>query len=207
VTPPADTRRIAGLLLAAGLSRRMASGNKLIAEFEGAPLVRHPARTLCAAGLKPVLVVIGHEGARVRRALEGLPVRFIDNPAPAEGMAASLKCGVRALPAEVRGVVVALGDMPHVRAEHIAGLLEAFEAAAGEAICVPVFEGRRGHPVLFPARLFAELEALEGDVGARAVLARHAAIVREVAASDDGVLFDVDSEAELAAHPRPPRTP
>jgi molybdenum cofactor cytidylyltransferase len=95
--------------------------------------------------------------------------------------------------------VVCLGDMPFVRAEHVAALLGAFEASGGRAICAPRFDGRRGNPVLWPARCFAEMEALGGDAGARALLDAHAAEVCYVPVADAGVVLDVDTPEALAA--------
>lgn len=194
--------RLAGLLLAAGRSARMAGGNKLVRPFDGVPLVRRAAAVLCEAGLDPVLALTGHGAEAVEAALADLPVRTLRNPEFAAGMGTSLARGVGALPSDVVGVAIALADMPRVRPEHIARLVAAFDPEHGAAICVPVFRGARGHPVLFAARFFAELKALDGDAGARTVIARHTASLCEVEVGDDGVLFDIDTEADWADRAR-----
>ncbi len=89
--------------------------------------------------------------------------------------------------------------MPRVRPAHIEALLGAFDPDDGRAICVPTWEGRRGNPVLFAARYFPEMCAVTGDVGARAVLERHAASVCAVPMDDQGVTLDVDTPEALAA--------
>ncbi len=197
MTPGPASRGIAGLLLGAGLSRRMPEGNKLLMTYQGVPLVRFAATALCDAGLGPVVAVLGHEAEIVEAALSGLPLIFACNPAPEDGIGASLACGIAALPSGVDGVVVALGDMPKVRAGHVSTLLDAFAPEAGAAICQPVFDGQPGHPVLFAARFFAELASLVGDVGAREVIARHADSLRLVPADSAAVLLDVDRPADL----------
>jgi molybdenum cofactor cytidylyltransferase len=191
--------RVAALVLAAGLSRRTPGMNKLLAELRGRPLVVHAVDAALASPARPVVVVLGHEAERVRAALAGRDVRFAHNPAFEAGLGASLRAGLAALGGEVDAAVVCLGDMPLVRAEHVAALIAAFEASGGRAICAPRFEGRRGNPVLWPARFFAEMSALGGDAGARALLDAHADAVCYVPVRDAGVLLDVDTPEALSA--------
>jgi molybdenum cofactor cytidylyltransferase len=186
------------VVLAAGLSRRMGAANKLLAEVEGAPMIARCVDAVLASPARPVVVVTGHEAARVRRALAGRALSFAHNPEPEAGLSASLRTGIAALGDEVDGALVCLGDMPWVRPEHIGALIAAFEASGGRTICVPVFEGRRGNPVLWPARHFAEIAALEGDRGARALLDAHADEVCYVPVADAGVTLDVDTPGALA---------
>jgi molybdenum cofactor cytidylyltransferase len=178
----------------------MGERNKLTLSVDGKPKVAHAVDALLEAGVQPIVVVTGHDAAPVRAALTGRAVRFVDNPDYAAGMSTSLRCGVRALAADgVTGALIALGDMPHLKAAHIEALVHAFDPDHGHAICVPTFERRRGNPVLFAARFFDEMDALRGDVGARAVIEAHASDVASVAMEDDGVLLDVDTPAALTA--------
>jgi molybdenum cofactor cytidylyltransferase len=189
---------VAAIVLAAGRSTRMGSVNKLLCEIAGAPMVRHVA--LCALGsrARPVLVVTGHQGEAVRAALAGLPVTFVANPDYANGLMSSLKAGIAALPAEIGGALVALGDMPMLRAADFDRLIEAFMAAEAKDIIVPVHGGRRGNPVLWPAGYFGKILALEGDAGARQLFAGHAAAIREVPVEAAAVLEDIDTPEALA---------
>ncbi len=150
--------------------------------------------------VSPLVVVTGYEGDAVRAALAGHAVRFAHNDAYAEGMASSIRAGVEALP-QVSGALIALADMPGLRPRHVEALIAAFADADPEAICVPTYRGRRGHPVLFGAAHFAALCALRGDRGGRALLESEP--VREVAVDDDGVLVDVDTGADLERLRRP----
>jgi molybdenum cofactor cytidylyltransferase len=196
------TGPVAGVVLAAGLSRRMGKRNKLVAEIDGKPMVRRVVETALAAGLDRVVVVIGHGAADVRAALDGLPVTFAENVRPEAGLSSSLRVGLRAVEGgdpPVAAAVVLLGDMPWVEAGDVRALVAAFDPASGCEICVPVHEGRRGNPVLWDRRFIAEMTALQGDVGARALLERHGERVREVPVAGVGVLRDVDTSDALTA--------
>lgn len=188
----------AGIVLAAGLSRRMGKVDKLLIEIGGASLMRRVAETALEAGLEPVVVVIGPEAAARRRTLEGLPVSVVENPHPEGGLSSSLARAIDALDDDVDAAVVLLGDMPWVETADIVALITAFDPEAGREICVPVHEGRRGNPVLWASRFFEEIRGLRGDVGARPLLQRHAAAVHEVQAGP-GVLRDVDTPAALSS--------
>jgi molybdenum cofactor cytidylyltransferase len=190
--------RIAALVLAAGRSSRMGSTNKLLADIDGAKLIARVVDAALGAGMHEVVVITGHDQSAVRAALAARPVRYAHNPRFADGLASSLCAGLSALRAGTDGVVVCLGDMPRVSSMHIAALADAFTAGAGADVCVPFHRGQRGNPVLWPARCFAALAGLAGDIGGRALLEREAHLCR-VAIEDDGVLVDVDTPEALAA--------
>lgn len=193
--------RVAAIVLAAGRSSRMSAGgtsrNKLLEHLGGKPIVRHACEAALASSAGTVIVVLGHDGERVRHALAGLPVTFADNPDHATGMASSLRAGLAALPADIDAAVVALGDMPEVTAEHFDKLIAAFAPDEGRTIVVPVFARKRGNPVLWGSGHFAEMAAVTGDKGARDLLAAHADAVVEIELMSDAVLADVDTPAAL----------
>lgn len=191
--------RIAALVLAAGRSTRMQGENKLLAQLGGVPLVARVVDEVLAAGIAQVLVVTGHDAAGVRAALAGRAVAFAHNAEFEQGLASSLHAGLAAIAAHHEGALVCLGDMPRVRAAHIQSLIDAFAASRGQDVCVPFHAGRRGNPVLWPARCFAALQRLRGDTGGRVLLEAEAEHVRRVTAPDDGVLVDADTPAALAA--------
>ena len=197
--PAADGRRVGAVVLAAGRSTRMGGPNKLLAEIGGKPLVRFVAEQALASRASPVIVVTGHERAKVEAALAGLRVRFAHNSDYAAGLSTSLKAGLAALPPEVDGAIVCLGDMPQVTASLIDRLLEAFDPARGALVVVPTIEGKRGNPVVWSRRFFPALMALEGDVGARHLIATYADAVAEVPLEDSAVLTDVDTPDALMA--------
>lgn len=199
--PSTPAVRIAAIVLAAGQGTRMGagSGGKLLLDIAGRPLLAGPVDAALCSPARPVVVVTGHRGDEVRAALAGRELQFIDNPRYADGLAGSLAAGVRALPPGLDGALVLLADMPKVRARHLDALIAAFAAAPAGSICVPVHAGRRGNPVLWPAALFGELAAIDGDTGGRVLLSRYPERVRPVAMADDAVLIDIDEPADLAA--------
>lgn len=196
---PAAEPAIAAIVLAAGRSSRMGERNKLLVEVDGAPMIAHAIDALLATPVRPVVVVTGHDDDRVRAALAGREVIFVHNPRFAEGMSTSLRAGIGQLGEDVDGALVCLGDMPRVRPAHLEALLGAFDPAGGRAICVPTWERRRGNPVLFARRFFAEMRVIEGDVGARALIEKHASAVCHVPMPDRGVTLDVDTPEALEA--------
>ena len=199
---PEDTQSVGGLLLAAGQSRRMGSANKMLVEIDGIPMVVHAARALIASSASPLVVVLGHEPAAVEAALVGLPVTFARNPDYQDGLSTSLKVGLAALPDYCTGAVIALGDMPGVTAADIDSLIDAFDPAAGHTICVPTYHAKRGNPVLWGRRYFAEMSEVSGDVGARHLIGANADQVVEVPRDNPGVLIDLDTPEAVAAHLR-----
>jgi molybdenum cofactor cytidylyltransferase len=190
-------RRIAAIVLAAGRSTRMGGPNKLLAEIGGKPLVRIAAEQALASRAAPVIVVTGHEHERVEAALAGLSVKVTHNPDFASGLGGSLKTGIAAVPADVDGAVVCLGDMPQVDAALIDQLIAAFDPEKGALAVVPVFDGSRGNPVLWSRRFFPDLMAIEGDVGARHLINRYNEAVVEVPATGKAALVDVDTPEAL----------
>ena len=191
--------RIAALVLAAGQSRRMGSRNKLLARIDGVPMVARVVDAALASVNGGVYVVTGHEHEQVARVLAGRDVRFVHNPRYADGLSTSLASGLAELGEDVDGALICLGDMPRVTDDHIKKLVEAFDPLEGRAICVPLWAGKRGHPVLWARRFFAEMSDIKGDVGARHLLGEYAELLSEIPVDDDGVLLDVDSPAALRA--------
>jgi molybdenum cofactor cytidylyltransferase len=194
-----ESRRIAAIVLAAGRSTRMGGPNKLMAEIAGKPMVRITVEQALASRARPVIVVTGHERARVEAALAGLDVRLVHNSGYAEGLSTSLKAGLGAVPPESDGAIVGLGDMPQVSAALIDRLIGAFDPARGALAVVPTIDGKRGNPVVWSRRFFPDLMALEGDVGARHLIAAYAEAVVEVPVTDAAALIDVDTLETLRA--------
>jgi molybdenum cofactor cytidylyltransferase len=192
-----DGRRIAAIILAAGRSTRMGGPNKLLAEIGGRPLVRIAAEEALASRVQPVIVVTGHQREQVEAALEGLKVQRVHNPDFADGLSTSLKAGLAAVPDEVDGAIVCLGDMPQVNAALIDRLAAAFDPERGALIVVPSSDGKRGNPVVWSRRFFHELATLEGDVGARHLIARYPEAMTEVQVSGSAALVDVDTPEAL----------
>jgi molybdenum cofactor cytidylyltransferase len=194
-----SNRNVVAIMLAAGRSTRMGGPNKLLAELEGKKLVRIATEQALASKASGVIVVTGHQADLVEQALAGLDVKFVRNQDFAAGLASSVKAGIAAVPADADGAVICLGDMPQIDAGLIDRLIDDFAADRGHLIVVPVAEGRRGNPVLWSRRFFQELMTLDGDVGARHLIARHSEAVAEVAVEGEGAFLDIDTPQALEA--------
>jgi len=189
-------QRIETLVLAGGAGARF-GGAKLTTAWRDGLLIDGALTSAFAAPARAVTVVTGADpavnaAARAFAARTGQTsrLRLIHAADHTEGMAASLRAGLAGLPPDTAGAFVFLGDMPRIPANIPPALAEAFKNGAEAA--APVFEGRRGHPVLFGRSLFAKLLGLHGDDGARAVLSGLGEALALVEALDAGVLFDVD---------------
>ena len=199
---PRRPRKIAALVMAAGRSRRMAPLNKLlVADDAGLPMVVRVVENVLASRARPSIVVTGHEGERVEQALAGRPVQYAQAEDYAEGLSASLKAGLAALPPDVEGVLVCLGDMPLVTGAMIDRLLSQFDPEEGRAIVMPTFRGKQGNPMLWSREFLAEMMQITGDVGARHLAGKHADRVAEVEMADDAVLRDFDTTDALKSAP------
>jgi molybdenum cofactor cytidylyltransferase len=194
---PLRAPRIAALVLAAGLSSRMGA-NKLLQEWRGKPLLRWAVEAVLASQAEPVIVVTGHDAAKIEAAISGLGVKFVHNGRFREGLSTSLQAGLAAVPSTADGAIVVLGDMPQIHAGLIDRMIAAFSPVDGREVCVAVHQQRRGNPVLWARRFFAEIAALSGDAGAKALLDAHEELVCEIDA-DAGVLRDIDTPEALAA--------
>lgn len=206
VAPPAlaprKARSIAAIVLAAGRSRRMAPLNKLlVADSQGTPMVARVVDNVLASHARPVIVVTGHERDRVEEALAGRPVLFAYAEDYAEGLSASLKAGLAAVPPEVEGFIICLGDMPLVSGPMLDRLMSAFDPEEGRAIVMPTFRGKQGNPMLWSREFLPEMMAITGDVGARHLIGAHADRMVEVEMADDAVLRDFDTTDALKGLP------
>ncbi len=194
--------RIAALVLAAGRSTRFGADNKLLADLDGKPIIRRTVEAVLASQARPVTVVTGHMADAVKAALAGLDVTFVHNADYATGLSASLKAGIRALPAGLDGCIIALGDMPRVTATHIDRLISGFAPKEGRSIVVPIHAGahgaKRGNPVLFASTYLSEMLEVAGDTGARHIIGYYADEVAEVDLGSDAIFIDVDTQEALA---------
>jgi molybdenum cofactor cytidylyltransferase len=200
---------ICAILLAAGRSRRMGS-QKLLLPFAGGTVIAHVVGQVLAAPVDRTVVVVGADAELVAAALAGRAVEFVANPDPEGDMLSSVRCGLRALPADCEAALVALGDQPGITAGLVGRMVEAWLAApwgqapaasshsaiacrgAKSGIYVPACGGRRGHPILFSARYRDEILGGFGGVGLRGLLQSHPQDVREVPVPPELLLEDMD---------------
>lgn len=210
--PVVTTEAVDILVLAAGRASRMNAPigategsdpspppHKLLAEFDGVPLIRKSVKTSLDCGGGKVHVVVGYRADEMRDALGDVEVDVIVNPDFDEGMASSLRTGVGALTANTAGLLILLADMPLIDHRHLRELLETFADAGGKCVVRAVSGDVRGNPVILPRATFEAISGLVGDVGARQIIADSGLPVIDVDIGD-AALLDVDTrEAVLSA--------
>ncbi len=202
--PEAGEYGIAAVVLAAGSSTRMGV-NKLLLRVDGETLVARAARAAADAGLDPVIVVLGHEAERVRRALDGVPFRPLFHAQHASGQASSFRAGIAAVPDEAGAAVVILADMPYVTAEMI-GAVAALHRETGAPLVLSDYGGVAAPPTLYARPLFAEIA--EGDEPGREIIRRRRGHARTVSWPADRLAdLDEPKDLERLASGKPPGVP
>ncbi len=184
------------IILAAGSSRRAGDTNKLLFELDEHAMVTEVANVACASQADRVIAVTGFDHSLVEQALASTSVECHYNKAHASGMASSVIAGVAQL-TDCDAVMVCLGDMPHVSTAIINQLIDAFKTNPDKSIVLPVFDKRRGNPVLFGKVFFDTLLTLEGDTGAKYLLKQYPDEILEVTVESDSILRDYDTQKEL----------
>lgn len=183
---------VGAILLAAGESRRMGQLKPLL-PWLGTTLISYQLAQLKAAGIAPIVVVLGHESRRVAPLLEPFSdLILVENPHYQLGKASSIQIGLRTLPDHARSLMIHAVDQPR-RAETLAALVS--HHREGRAlITVPTYQGRRGHPPVFSSRLREELSNVsEERQGLREILLRHAADIAEVEMDTPELLYNLNS--------------
>jgi molybdenum cofactor cytidylyltransferase len=191
-----ERRPVAAVILAAGASRRMGRTKQLL-PVEGEPMVRRAVRRALAAGLSPVIVVLGHDADRVRKALAGLAITFVTSPDATGPTSGSLHAGLRALGTEVPAAVILLADMVRVTETMLRSLVERSHSR-GAALEVSRYGEVLAPPLLFPRALWPELLAWHGEGCGKAVVRAH---LDDASLHDwpESALQDVDTPADYDA--------
>lgn len=200
--PQPGKTKIPGLILAAGRGRRFTAGHKLLASFDGRPVLRHVVENALASRLDPVIVVLGCDAQAGLKAIEGIEdprLRVVFNPSWQSGKASSVEVGLREAPSSAPGAVSLLGDMPMVKPWLIDRIIEEFELSG--KLTFPVYAGpeglRKGYPTAFPRKFFAEIKALTGDDTAMAAIREHWSEAVKVPLDEASTQVDVDTPQDL----------
>ncbi len=181
---------IHAILLAAGLSRRMGT-QKLLLPYAGGTVIGHIAGQIARSGVDRIVAVTRPGASGIAKALSGVRLEIVTNPEADGDMLSSVRCGLRALPDEGEGFLVALGDQPGITAELIDRMIAAF-GATGRGIVLPTHEHHRGHPILFAARYRREVVTRFDGRGLRGLPTEHDGDVLELPESGPAVLSDMD---------------
>jgi molybdenum cofactor cytidylyltransferase len=194
-----ESGHVVAIIPAAGESHRFSGTHKLVERIGRQAVIELTIRRVSDSPVDRVIVVSGTASVRLRRILDNLdPVhedlRIVPNPDHASGLGSSIAAGVAAC-STGDDILIWPADMPMIRGDTAAQVISAGKA---DSIVIPVFEGKRGHPVFFGRSFRDELLALEGDTGGRAVIDRHPDAVHEVQVADPGIHFDIDTEEDLS---------
>jgi molybdenum cofactor cytidylyltransferase len=182
---------ISAILLAAGESNRMGQPKQLL-PFGQSTILERATDTLLDSAVSETIVVLGYRDEEIRKTIADKPVKIAINPDYQQGMSASIIAGLKQVDKRARAVLIVLGDQPFVDSQTINSLVEAF-IANKRGIIIPVYQGRRGNPVIFAIKYKGELLNLKGDIGGREIIKRHPDDVLEVAVNCEGVLIDIDT--------------
>jgi molybdenum cofactor cytidylyltransferase len=195
VVAVAGNADIAAIVLAAGESRRMGEANKLHLPVQGVPLLRHSVETLLAANLGEILVVLGHQSADTQALLNGLSVRSVINNDYASGQMTSVHCGLGSLNQAGEGVIIALGDQPALTVDDVTLLVDTFFTRDGGEVVVPLFDGKRGNPIIISSRCQQEIVYGKYNLGCRSFIENNPELVRTVDMGPS-VVIDLDTPTD-----------
>jgi len=185
-------RHIGCIVLAAGESKRMGKPKLLLPLGQGT-ILEQTIDNFLNSRVNEVIVVVGDRAEEMINLIASRPVIVAVNPAYRNGMSTSIVTGLSLLNDETQAVMIALADQPFVDTQTINHLIEAF-SADNKGIAIPVYRGRRGHPVIFATKYKEALLRLKGDTGGRQIIARHPDDVLEVAVNCKGITIDIDTE-------------
>jgi molybdenum cofactor cytidylyltransferase len=187
--------RVSAVLLAAGTSSRMGQAKQLLSLGQSTVLAETLAHVQSAA-LHEIVLVLGASAEAIRRRLPS-PQQFkiVVNQAYEQGIASSLRAGLSAVDPISDAALIVLGDQPFIHPQTLDRIVEEYRRSQAQ-IVIPVHRGQRGNPVLLDRSVFAEVMALEGDVGSRAIFAQHLDRTVNVEVEDKGILLDLDDPAD-----------
>jgi len=188
------------LILAAGASSRMRGRDKLLEDIDGIPLLRHQAQKACAATRGKVLITLPKRPHPRYETVKDLPVQTIPVSDAADGMSASLRAGIAALPSETQTVMVLLADLPDITVDDLCTVAKAVDLSTDTLIWRGATqEGAPGHPTVFRAPLFKKIEALQGDTGGRALMELARGQITLVPLPDNHARCDLDTPEDWDA--------
>ena len=182
---------LSAILLAAGQSKRMGKPKQLM-PLGQTTILEQVIGNLLNSAVSECIVVLGHRAEEVIKTIAAKPVKIAINPNYRQGMSTSIIAGLNLIDSRARAVMLALGDQPFVDSQTINSLIEAF-VTNNRGIAIPVYQGRRGHPIIFAIKYKGELLRLKGDIGGREIIGRHPDDVLEVVVNCEGVCIDIDT--------------
>jgi molybdenum cofactor cytidylyltransferase len=189
---------VSAVILAAGESKRMGQP-KLLMAWEGKTILEQTIDNCLNSKASETIIVLGYKARELSKVIGDRPVISVLNPAYHDGMSSSLIIGIKSTSPQTHGIMLVLADQPTIDSHTINKLIETFDKRQ-KNIVIPVYQGKRGHPVIFHVKYREELLNIRGDIGAREVIQHHADDVLEVAVDCKGVLIDIDTPSDFHNH-------
>ena len=182
---------ISAILLAAGESKRMVDENKLIKKYKSIPLIKHAVSNVLNSPIDELIIVLGYQKKSIEKIIgENKKIKFIANPNFESGIASSIKKGLDSLSKETEAFFICLGDMPNVNKEIYNQLINASFSNKDKEIFVPYYQERQANPILFLKKMKDEIQKIEGDFGAKKIIADNEKKVFKLSTQDKGVITD-----------------
>ena len=185
------------IILAAGLSQRMGTINKLLIPIDGKPMVRRTVEQYIAAGIHQIIVVVGHQQDRIRAALTGLNIKIIFNEMFRDGQITSIRCGLAAISPQSQAVLVGLSDQPLLTANDIQQLLQAFFQQSSKSILVPYHHNVRGNPIVLSTEQALSVDRDGVRLGCRKLIDKHPEKVFCFEARHNHYTYDLDTTTDV----------
>ena len=185
---------ISAILLAAGQSKRMINENKLIKKYKNIPLIKHSVSNALNSSIDELLIVLGYQKEVIEKIIEeNKKIKFITNPNFESGIASSIKKGLESLSKETEAFFICLGDMPNVNKEIYNQLINASFSNKDKEIFVPYYQERQANPILFSKKMKNEIKKIEGDFGAKKIIANNKKKVFKLSIQEKGTITDFNN--------------
>jgi len=185
---------IGAIILAAGESKRMGFP-KMLLPFHGTTMIENVIANVSASSVESTLIILGTEKDRLIEVIKKTTATYCYNDNYKEGMLSSVKCGFQNLSLDIKDVLVFQGDQPYITSDVINRVIEAYKSS-GKGIVIPVYNGKRGHPLLIDRKYRNDIEKLDASDGLRSLAYMFSEDVLEVETECPGILRDFDTYEE-----------
>ena len=186
---------ISAIILAAGLSKRMELGNKLLLEKKETPIIKITLDNIKAAKVKEIIIVLGKNSKSFKNVIEDKSVKLFFNSNYKNGISSSIKKGIEKVDNSCEGALICLADMPSIKTSTYNKIIDAFYKYKKQNI-IPYFNKKKGNPVLFSKSYFQYITNITGDVGARNLIRKNKKDFKKLTVADEGILEDIDNNEQ-----------
>ena len=187
---------ISAILLAAGQSKRMNGENKLTKKIQGVPLIKHSVKNILASSIDKIIIVLGYQNEIVKQLIDqDKKIKFVINKNFSNGMASSIKTGLKHLPENTEAFFICLGDMPAID-KNIFNIL--IKSKGDKEIIVPNYKSEQGNPVLFSKTMKNEIMNIEGDAGAKKIIKLNKDKILNIEVNDQGIMKNFNTPKDFS---------